>query len=190
MSKNVTSKVKVMTVAALLSAIGILIPMVMPKIIVEPASYTLASHVPVFIAMFISPAVTISVAIISSIGFLFAGFPMVIVLRALTHLIFATTGALILKKRNNLLASSKTAIPFGLLLAVIHAIAEVTAVCFYYFGTGTSTSLYFIFVLVGLGTIIHSMVDFGIAVFVWIPLQHVVMIPANAKIKRVNKSAA
>ena len=53
-----------LTYAAILAAFGVLIPMVMPaKIIIGPASYTLASHVPVFLAMFISPSVAIFVAL-------------------------------------------------------------------------------------------------------------------------------
>ncbi|NLJ30821.1 MAG: hypothetical protein GX424_04340, partial [Clostridiales bacterium] len=46
-----------MIIAALLIAIAIIIPMFFPKIIVGPASFTLASHVPVMIALFISPLV-------------------------------------------------------------------------------------------------------------------------------------
>lgn len=46
-----------LTISALLIGLGILIPMVMPKIVIGPASFTLASHVPVFIAMFFSPLV-------------------------------------------------------------------------------------------------------------------------------------
>ena len=164
-----------------------MIPMFAPKIIIEPASFTLASHVAIFIAMFISPEMAISVALISSMGFFIAGFPLVVVLRALTHLIFATAGAFILKKHHDILLSPKTMIPFGLLLALIHAVGEVTVVCLYYFGTGATTSLYYVFGLVGLGTIIHSMVDYSIAVLVWSPLQHVIAIPANARIKRTAK---
>lgn len=179
-----TNKVMLICVAGLLSAIGIMIPMFAPKIIIEPASFTLASHVAIFIAMFISPEMAISVALISSFGFFIAGFPLVVVLRALSHLIFATIGAVILKRHNNILLSAKTMIPFGLLLAVIHAVAEVTVASLYYLGTGTSKSTYFIFGLVGIGTIIHSMVDFTIAVLVWKPLQRVITIPANAKIHK------
>lgn len=181
---NTSNKVKIMTVAALLSALGIAIPMFAPKIIIEPASFTLASHVAVFIAMFISPLVAVAVALISSIGFFIAGFPLVVVLRALTHLIFATVGAFILKKNNNILLSPKTSVPFAVFISLIHAIAEVSVVSLYYFGTGAAMNPYYIFVLVGVGTLIHSLVDFSIAGFVWVPLQHVLTIPANAKVRR------
>ena len=185
-----TNKVMVICIAGLLSAIGILIPMFAPKIVIEPASFTLASHVAIFIAMFISPEIAISVALISSFGFFIAGFPLVVVLRALTHLIFATTGAFVLKKHNNILLSPKTMIPFALLISILHAVAEVTVVSLYYLGTGASMSMYYIFGLVGIGTIIHSLVDFSIALLVWSPLQSVITIPTNAKIRKTVRQEA
>ena len=49
------TKNQFITLTALLTALAIVIPMVMPaKIIIPPASYTLASHVPIFLA--INPA--------------------------------------------------------------------------------------------------------------------------------------
>lgn len=186
MTNNTSMKVKIMTVAALLSALGIAIPMFAPKIIIEPASFTLASHVSIFIAMFISPLVAVAVALISSIGFFIAGFPLVVVLRALTHLIFATVGAFLLKKNNNILLSPKTSVPFALFISLIHAVAEVSIVSLYYFGTGAAMSTYYIFVLVGIGSFVHSLVDFSIAGFVWVPLQHVLTIPANARVRRIS----
>ena len=183
MTNNSSKKVKTMTVAALLSAIGIIIPMFAPKIYIEPMSFTLASHVAIFIAMFISPSVAVAVALVTSAGFFIAAFPLVVVLRALTHLIL-TIGALLLKKNNNILLSLKTSVPFALLISLIHAAAEVVAVSMYYFGEGQTLSPYFLFILVGVGTVVHSMIDFSIAGFVWVPLQHVLMIPANAKIRK------
>lgn len=184
---NQRNKVQTMTVAALLSAIGIIIPMFAPKIMIEPASFTLASHVPVFIAMFISPYVAIAVAIISAIGFLMAGFPIVVVLRAFSHIVFATIGAFILKKNGKLLQSVKMTVLFGLFVSLIHAVFEVGVVTFFYWGSGMTSAYYekgyliTVIGLVGLGTIIHSMVDFAIALFVWKPLQSIVTIPASVK---------
>ena len=66
-----------------LTAIAILIPIVMPfKIVIPPASYTLGSHIAIFIAMFLSPLMAVFVILASSFGFLMAGYPMVIVFRA------------------------------------------------------------------------------------------------------------
>lgn len=182
------TKIKTMTIAGLLCAIGIIIPMVMPRISMEPASFTLASHVPVYIAMFISPLVSIAVALLTTFGFLISGTPIVIVLRALTHVIFALTGALILKKNNNILLSFKSSLLFSFVISVVHAVAEVVVVTMFYWG-GTLTNYeekgYLISVigLVGVGTFIHSMIDFGIAVYVWRPLQYIITIPANAKVR-------
>ena len=59
-------RIQEMTFAALLTAIAILIPSIMPiKLIIPPASYTLGSHVPLFLAMFISPWVTAFVILAS-----------------------------------------------------------------------------------------------------------------------------
>lgn len=181
-------KIKTMTIAGLLCAIGIIIPMFAPKIVIEPASFTLASHVPVIIAMFISPTVAISVSLLTSLGFLISGFPIVIVLRALTHLLFASIGAFMIKKNNNILLSPKSAVIYSFIIAIIHAIAEVAVVTFYYWGGSMAAYeekgyLVSVLGLVGLGTIIHSMVDFGIAVVVWKPLQQIISIPANARIR-------
>ena len=72
-----------MTMTALLTAIAILIPIVMPfKIVIPPASYTLGSHIAIFIAMFLSPLMAVFVILASSFGFLMAGYPMVIVFRS------------------------------------------------------------------------------------------------------------
>ena len=40
-----------LTITALLMALAIMIPIMMPlKVVIPPASYTLASHVPIFLA--------------------------------------------------------------------------------------------------------------------------------------------
>lgn len=181
-----TINVKTMTITALLSAIGIIIPMFAPKIVIGPASMTLASHVAIIIAMFISPLVTIFVSLITTIGFLIAGFPTVIVLRAATHIIFATIGALILKKNNKIMLSVKSAGLFALFIALIHAVCEAAIVTYFYYIMGmTFEKGYFITVIVLVGgvTLVHSMIDFSIATLVWKPLQNIVSIPVNARVR-------
>lgn len=184
-AKRTSNKIMQICFAGLLSAIGIVIPMIAPRIVIEPASFTLASHVAIFIAMFISPGMAAAVALISALGFFISGFPLVVVIRALTHVLFALVGAYVLKRHNNLLLSPKTMVPFALLISLLHAAAEVAAVSQYYYATGVSMGMYYIFVLVGIGTVIHSMIDFMIAVLVWHPLQGVVTIPVNARVGKV-----
>jgi niacin transporter len=183
---NSSVKIKSMTIAALLSAIGIIIPMYSPlKIVIEPASFTFASHVPIFIAMFISPTVAVFTSVLTALGFLLSGvYPIVVVFRALSHVIFAFIGAYILKKKNGLLLNLGSSIPFVLLISVIHAVCEVAVSTYFYFDTQSSASyLVSVILLVGVGTLIHSTVDFIIASAVWVPLQKVISVPANAKIR-------
>lgn len=184
------NKVKIMTTAALLSALGILIPMIFPSIRLEPASFTLASHVPVFIAMFISPTVAAFVAAVTTFGFFIGGFPIVVVLRAMTHLIFALIGAFILKNKDHVFSTITRTTLFAFVISLIHGLAEVAVVTYFYWVNGMSAAYYekgylvSVVLLVGVGTIIHSMLDFSIALFVWKPLQQVISIPANARTKR------
>ena len=172
MNRNI--RIYRMAVAALLCAIGIVIPMFSPlKIILEPASFTLGSHVAIFIAMFISPMVAIFVALGTTIGFFIGGFPIIIVLRALTHVIFTTVGAFWLKKHPYTLQTQSRTFLFGIAVAIIHAIIEISIVIPFFFGNSMSKGYYekgFVFsvvLLVGVGTIVHSLVDFYIAKYLW-----------------------
>lgn len=153
-----------LTLTALLTALAILIPMVMPiKVILGPASYTLASHLPIVLAIFMGPAPAAFVALASGIGFFLAGFPFVIGLRGLSHVFFATLGAYYFKKHPGVVKKVSTRTLFSFVLAFIHALAEVIVVYLVTgFGTGNLAAGYFttLFVFVGLGGIIHGMVDF------------------------------
>jgi niacin transporter len=162
-----------MTVAALLIAIGIIIPMFSPaKIVIPPASFTLASHVPIFISMFISPAVAAAVAVGTTLGFLLGGFPFVIVLRAATHVIFAVLGAWWLGKRPGTLNTFGRSQLYSLVIGLIHGASELAIVTIVFFGGGMATSYYengflvSVLLLVGVGSVVHSMVDFAIALII------------------------
>lgn len=165
-----------MVVAALLCAIGIIIPMFMPpplKITLEPASFTLASHVAIFIAMFISPTVAVSVSLGTTLGFFLGGFPIVVVMRALSQVIFVTIGALWLKKHPYTLLSVGSNIAFNFVMALIHAGCEVLVVIPFYFSNTLAKGYYAkgfvvaVILLVGVGTIIHSSIDFYISLLLW-----------------------
>ena len=102
-----------MTVTALLTAIAILIPLVMPiKIVIPPASYTLGSHVAIFIAMFLSPWMAIFVIVASSIGFLLAGYPIVIVLRAFFSYLLWNPGSFLPSKTSSNLGQQEIFLDF------------------------------------------------------------------------------
>lgn len=166
--------VKSTVTAALLCSIGIIIPLFSPiKIILEPASFTLASHVAIFIAMFISPSTALFVAFGTTAGFLFGGFPIVVVLRALSHVVFVLIGSLYIKKNKKVTNSIKSSIPFSFGIGIVHAVCEVLIVIPFYFGFSLSEGYYTqgfftsVLCLVGIGTVIHSIIDFSISVYIW-----------------------
>ena len=170
---NIKTNTRKITLTAMLTAIAILIPMVMPiKVIIGPASFTLGSHVAILIAMFLSPSIALIVSIGGAIGFFVAGFPFVIVLRALSHVFFAGIGAFILKdNQEKILSNFGGSQFFSILIAFIHALAETVIVSVFFFGglvEDTSAGYFYtVILLVGVGTFIHSIIDFFIAQYLW-----------------------
>lgn len=178
-----------MVISALLCAIGIVIPIISPlKITLEPASFTLASHVAIFIAMFISPTTALFVAAGTAAGFLIAGFPIVIVLRAASHIVFAAVGALYLKKHPYTLKSFKSSQIFSLAIGLLHGISEVLTVMPFYFGNNMSSAYYAkgfmisVVLLVGVGTVIHSMVDFYLSQVIFKPVSKAVKLTKEVSV--------
>ena len=173
-----SSAIRQIVIAALLIAVGVVIPMYSPlKVVIEPASFTLASHVAIFIGMFVSPWVAIGVALGTTAGFFAGGFPLVVVARALSHVIWAFGGALWLRRHPETLNSARKVVAFAAVIAVVHAMCEVAAVTPFFFMGQMPPGFYegggftvFVLGLVGGGTVIHSLVDTAIALFIWRPL--------------------
>lgn len=179
------NRINVMMISALLCAVGIIIPMFSPiKIVIEPASFTLASHVAIMIAMFISPTVAATVAVGTTLGFFLGGFPIVVVARAASHIVFATIGALMIQKNEDYLNNTKKFSFLVLLCSLIHAISEVIVVIPFYVGGDATNLFYLIFVLVGVGSVIHSIIDFTISKAVW----QVISVRSNVNLYRTKKS--
>lgn len=168
MNSRFTTKDMVLT--ALLIAIGILIPSVFTafpfRIVVGPYSATLMAHVPVILAMFISPASAVFAALGTTIGFFFTA-PIIIAVRAASHIAFAVAGALLIQK-------GFKAIPLCAITGFIHSVLEgIVVLIFFAGGLSTPTAGYSIALLVVItivGTLIHHCVDFAIAYIVAKPL--------------------
>lgn len=193
--KETNQKIMSLVIAAMLCAVGIIIPMFMPiKIMIEPMSFTLASHVAIFIALFISPTVAVAVTLGTTVGFFIAGFPLVIVLRAFSHLGFVIVGCLILKKSPNVLQRPVSNIAFCSVLALVHGVCEVIVVILFYFGGMLNEGFYnngfafSVLLLVGVGTFVHSCVDFAIALVIWKPVNHMIHIPISAPLTVLRKN--
>ena len=162
-----------LVLAGILCAIGLVVPMVMPKVILGPMSFTLGSHVAIFLAMFISPKVAAAVVLGTTVGF-FMTTPLIIALRAASHIIFALVGAIIIKRHSDILEKPLANLSLNAGLALIHGLSEVLVVSpFFYSGymfTPAQLNGGFIMsvvVLVGLGTVVHSFVDCSISVLLW-----------------------
>ncbi|MGX7244141.1 hypothetical protein ACWOC1_04770 [Enterococcus quebecensis] len=196
MKKN---SVRHLTIAALLVAMGIIIPMVMPRVTIGPASFTLASHVPLFLAMFFSPGVAVAVSLGTGFGFFLSATP-IIALRALSHLLFAVIGAFYLQKHPTIVLSKNKFILFNgrfqlfnLVIGLIHSVAELAVVSvFYTMGNMPETYysqgyMYSIFLLMGIGGLIHSLVDYNIAYFVAHALSKQFDIPVFSQAKKMEK---
>jgi niacin transporter len=147
--KNMNNRTKEMIYAALLTALAIIIPVQFSflRVVIPPFTATVASHVPMFIAMFVSPMVAVVVGVGSVIGFLFTGLPMPIVFRAATHILVGYIGAMIIKKNKNYIKAS-------IITAPIHGIAEALVVIPF-----IGLNLNQLIVVTCIGTIIHHAVD-------------------------------
>ena len=77
-----------------------------------------------------------------------------------------------LKNQNKILNSFWKSQLFSLGIGLIHALGEMIIVSLFFFGfigvTDTSNGFFYtVFLLVGVGTLVHSLVDFFIAQYIW-----------------------
>lgn len=186
------NKIYKMVIAALLCAIGIIIPMFSPiKLVLEPASFTLASHVAIMIAMFVSPTVAIFVSLGTTLGFLMAGFPIVVVVRAFSQVVWAFGGSYYLAKKPDTLTSLSKMLMFFFVTSVIHGLLEMIVVCPFYFGNNLGAGYYnkgFVYAVLGLvggGTVVHGMIDYIISIVVYKALLNIRSIKSSCQVKEI-----
>lgn len=143
--------VRTLTITALLTAFAIIIPLYFGflSIKIPPFSATIASHVPMFLAMLLGPIPAAFVGIGSAVGFFITTSP-IIAARAAMHIFVGIAGALLLQKGT----SFKMVIAYT---APIHAILEAVVVILL---TG---SVEFALIAVGIGTFIHHLIDGAIS---------------------------
>lgn len=173
---------KDMVISALLIAVGILIPMIFTglpfRIVVGPYSATLMAHVPVILAMFISPQVAVFTAVGTTLGFFFTA-PLIIAVRAASHIFFAIMGALFIKR-------GMRAIPLCLTTGAVHSLIEGLVVLIFYLGAfAAPANGYSVFAMVLItifGTLAHHCVDFIIAYIVGKALGRAKMLPPMPKL--------
>ena len=179
MNKNKIS-VKDITIAALLTALALAIPLFMPiKLVLEPIfSATFASHVPGILSMFVGPFAVIGTAVGSALGFIQLG-PWV-ALRALSHMIFGLCGYKMLSKKWNVLLVL-------LLTGLLHAGAEmiVGLISIPFIATPAGGLLKYIIITIGCGTFIHHCIDFAIAIIIFYALKSAKLLNTEINIKSI-----
>ncbi|MFZ5945476.1 MAG: ECF transporter S component [Bacillota bacterium] len=149
-------KARELVLGALLTALALLIPLAFGGFLgvtIPPFSATLASHVPVMLAMMVSPFAAFVVGAGSAFGFLIKLGP-VIAARAAMHAIFPVIGAYLIKRGYS----------FKMVLAItlpIHALSEALVVLPFGF------TLYKAGVVIGIGTALHHSIDSLIALAVY-----------------------
>ncbi len=143
------NKIKQMVYAALLTALAIIIPIQFSflRVYIPPFSATLAAHVPMFIAMLISPMTAVVVGVGSTLGFLFTGLDIAVVCRAATHILVGFVGAKVIQKSNNY---TKAAI----ITAPIHGLAEALVVIPF-----VGLDIYQLVIVTGVCGMIHHLID-------------------------------
>lgn len=176
-------KTREMVMAAILTAISILITYSPVKLVLPFFTLTLGCHVPTLIAMFISPWVAVMTIIGSCIGFFMvipAPNSIIVVMRAATHLAFVFFGM-------RLIREGKTNVPLLLLItALIHAITEGLAVYFLtpIFILGDAAALSAAGIAFA-GTFLHHFIDSAITIPILIALEkaRILRIPQNFKFR-------
>lgn len=155
------NKTRELVLAAILTALAIIITYSPVKLNLPFFTLTLGAHVPTFLAMFVSPWVAIMSVIGSCIGF-FLAIPapnnLLVVVRAALHIIFVLAGMKMLDKKMNIFLVI-------ILTSFMHALAEGIAV---YLLTpviipdSTTTSLWAGWIAAA-GTFVHHYIDAAIA---------------------------
>lgn len=113
-----------------------------------------------------------------------------VVLRALSQVVFVAIGAFLLAKKPAVMKNGLSIFLFGLVMGVIHGVLEAVVVTAFWFsgmtmeGTFVSTVLG----LVGVGTVVHSMVDYYLALLIWQPVSRAAKLPRASHFQRAEHS--
>ncbi len=161
-------KVLRLVVGSLLMALSLVIPLSFGGvlgIVIPPFTATLASHVPTFLAMLYGPLIAGIVGLGSAVGFFLRLGP-IVGLRAAMHIPLGIAGALLLKKRYSFPAT------LGL-ISPLHAGLEALVVL--PFGYSLKDAGW----LVGVGTLLHHVLDSTIAIVLWKALSYSKVFPAE-----------
>lgn len=151
-------KTRELALGALLAALAIVIPLAFGflRVVIPPFTATLTSHVPVMLALLVSPVAALAAGVGSTLGFLVATTP-VVAARAAIHIIWGLLGALAYRR-------GMKAWTVLLLMLPVHALGEALVVLPFGFDLADAG------LVVGVGTALHHLVDMGITLLVFAAL--------------------
>lgn len=186
-------KTKDIALAAVLTAISILIPAYMPSIPFDPAgamTVTPFSHLPIFIASFINPVVAVFTCGGTVLGFFIKGANPVVLVRAASHIIFALVCSFIMQKGKGYRGLSFYAL-CGI-VTVLHAAAEIlVAALAVYLGflipPNNQKAVFYVLVTVGLLTAGHSIFDYSFGVLIYNTLYQAKLVKNKFDLRIVKK---
>lgn len=144
-----------------------MLPTFMPTVDVGIWSLTLLSHVPLMLAMFISPVSAVFVAIATAFAFFFKVPNMLVFIRACSHLVFAVPFSMLIMR--NIGTKRASILIFAVLINLVHAAAEVIAVIagVKLFGLSGDVGINNLFLFVMLGTFLHGLFDYIVSLLMY-----------------------
>ncbi len=179
-----TFNAKDIAIAALLTALAILIPVLMPfKIVLEPIfSATFASHVPGILAMFVGPFAVVGTAFGSAVGFMICGLGPWVAARAFLHMVFGLIGYRLIKKNYNIFLVI-------FITGILHAVCEMTVglISLPFIATPARGALFYIVVTIGCGTFIHHCIDFVVSLVILGALKSAKLITGTVNYKSLKQ---
>ena len=170
-SKNINQLV----LAGVLCGIGIVVPILMPKIVIGPMSFTLASHVAIFIAMFISPKLAAVVCLGTTLAFYDDACNYCS--EAASHICFALLGAVLIRKYRKSLKSHCQALclmvgwPLYMLWLRLRRFTFLSGRQHFQTGTACRRLCYERTCSGRVGTFLHSLIDYTVSIMLWKPVR-------------------
>ena len=104
--------------------------------------------------------------------------PVIIALRAASHICFALLGAVLIRKIPEIIEKPLPSTGFNGGLAFVHALAEVAVVSPFFLAGSifkpeqlADGYVMSVLVLVGVGTFLHSLIDYTVSIMLWKPVR-------------------
>ncbi len=152
--------------AAVLSGLSLLFPLIFPRIDIGITSVTLFSHLAIMIGVFVNPFVAVFTCIGALGAFAITNAPPTVLARAASHIVFAVVGSVLFHYGKGYKGISFYAVAG--MITVLHAVFEMLAALFaLLLGAAGTLNAYQILIVVGVITCAHSLFDYAFAVLIY-----------------------